>query len=431
LIGGTIVAMKASMFSGTGVVGVAGWARKVALRTPLPGGSYAARQEAWKQKYEQVKEKGLPGFGQKIYGGERGYQLDVQRAAGRGPFAVSGALEKGAEIEKEKQKPFANNITELRRLADSGSTEQKAAARMRLTELGALDRTRINETYQWLGGDRSESANKYIGGVDFGKFSKDDREKFASSLTNMEAVKKNAAAMIEKDTLNNTQIEELIQKVGIKDSAGNLINLGEIKDMLEKGNKKNMLAVAQAKVGLTIEGASSIDDELRKALRKMNEDQILETMNDPAFGDLIKNPEVRHAMNEVLGKNPKRLANMASKSSGDTQKRLERMAGAARRVQNKPKIKDLKDKEVALIPQINKARADLNTAENRIRTLESQIDNNNPNSADNQDIRSGIAQFEKERTAKESEVRSLSEKRDKINERIDSIRKGDTTVPTP
>ena len=420
LIGGTIVAMKASMFSGTGVTQVAGWARGVAARRL----GLAQRGEAAKQKWEQVQKEGLPTrFGQAIFGGERGYELEVAKRARQ--LGVRGALEKGIDIEKEKQKPFANNVTELRRLADSGSTEQKAAARMRLTELGALDSTRVTETYQWLGGDRSEAANKYIGGVDFGKFSTDDRKKFASSLTNIEAVKKNAMAMIEKDKLDATQIEELVQKVGIKDAAGNIINLGEIKDMLEKGNKKNLLAVSQAKVNLAIEGARSIDEELQKALRKMSEDQILETMNDPAFGDLIKNPEVRHSMNEVLGKNPKRLANMASKSSGDTQKRLERMAGAARRIQNKPKIKDLKDKEVALIPQINQAKIELYTIEKQIRGLQGQMDPKNPNSTNNQRFRIFIAQLDKKQAAKDNEVKSLSDKRDKINERIDSIRKGD------
>src|SRR3990167_2156769 len=57
LIGGTMVAMKASMFTGTGVVGGAKWSRGVASRRL----GLTAAGGAASQRLEQLKQEGLPG----------------------------------------------------------------------------------------------------------------------------------------------------------------------------------------------------------------------------------------------------------------------------------------------------------------------------------------------------------------------------------
>ena len=88
LIGGTIVAMKASMFSGTGVVGIATWSRGVAARrlglTAIGG--------AAKQRIEQAKQEGLPGRFGKLYGGQAGLERQTSGWAER--FGVRGAADK-------------------------------------------------------------------------------------------------------------------------------------------------------------------------------------------------------------------------------------------------------------------------------------------------------------------------------------------------
>lgn len=85
LVGGTICAMKASMFSGTGVVSVAKWSRGVAARRlGLTAAGAAARQ-----RLEQVQKEGLPGGLGKVYGGQ--YALDQQAGRFGERFGVRGA----------------------------------------------------------------------------------------------------------------------------------------------------------------------------------------------------------------------------------------------------------------------------------------------------------------------------------------------------
>ena len=91
MIGGTIVAMKASMFSGTGVVGIAKWSRGVAARRL----GLTAAGGAATQKLEQVKEEGLPGRFGALYGGK--YGLEQQTGGFAQRFGV-----RGAEIRNQK-----------------------------------------------------------------------------------------------------------------------------------------------------------------------------------------------------------------------------------------------------------------------------------------------------------------------------------------
>lgn len=91
MIGGTIVAMKASMFSGTGVVGIAQWSRGVAARRLGLTQAGKAAQERWKQ----VQEEGLPGRLGALYGGQ--YGTDQETGVWARRFGV-----RGAEIKNQK-----------------------------------------------------------------------------------------------------------------------------------------------------------------------------------------------------------------------------------------------------------------------------------------------------------------------------------------
>lgn len=413
LIGGTITAMKASMFSGTGVVGVAKWSRGVAARRF----GLTAAGGAATQKLEQVQKEGLPTrFGQAIFGGQRALDLETARRARQ--LGVRGALEKGVDIEKEKQKPFAHDINRLNELAASGSKEQRLAARGRLTELGAISGRQISETYQMYGGDRSESANKYISGVDFSKLSTDDRKNFSESLTNIEARKKNALAMIEKDKLDENEIVRL---------AGQFTNTAEVREFLDKGSKKNLIDVARARVNLALEGVGTIDEEIDKAFKKITDDQIIETMGDPSFNS--SNPDYQimvDKMKEIFNKNPKRLETLVAKAPGGVRTNLEPILRGVRTNQVKP----LAAKGQKITSQIRQAQQELVNINNELTLKNNALAvNNNPTSGPYKQLQKEIDDKNRERTAKETEVKSLQDKRTKIGEQIRGITSG--TPPTP
>lgn len=447
LIGGTKVAMSAGQFSGTGIVNVAKWGRdRVANRI-----GWTAAQRTGKRLMEQAKEREEASIER-----QAAWMTGKIGAATGGRFGERGLYERTREEqrakeiakEKERQKIFANNIGELQRLMSSGSEAQMLAARMRLTELNAISKTEIDKTYKMMGGDRSVAANEYINGVDFTKKTKEERAEFARTLTNAGARKKNTAAIIEKDALTADQLKNLVEnQLVTRNERGDIVNLAEIKEALEKGNKKNLLAIAQYKVDNAIDEARNIDEELQKTFKKMNDDQVLEFITDPSFKGMIEKvnerrrlgqppgneEKVLNAMNQTLGKNPKKLASLATKTvDNDTRRRLEVMAKLARREQNRPKIETLRRKEQDLVPQINQTRADLDDIEEGIANYRSNpVLQNQPTSGYAAELQDQIAQLEKQRATKENEVKSLADKRDKINERIDSIKKGEPSgTPT-
>ena len=121
MIGGTIVAMKASMFSGTGVVGIAKWSRGIAARRL----GLTAAGTAAQQKLAQVKEEGLPGRFGKLYGGDYGLAQQTGRFGAR--FGV-----RGAEI--KNQRAFVDragkDYTDFERQYQNGQiTETEVATR--------------------------------------------------------------------------------------------------------------------------------------------------------------------------------------------------------------------------------------------------------------------------------------------------------------
>ncbi len=416
LIGGTKVAMSAGRFSGTGIVSVAQWGRaRVANRI-----GWTAAGRAGKGLLEQAKEREEARVSR-----QAAWMTDKIGAATGGRFGERGAYEKTREEqrakeiskEKERQKVFANNIDELNRLARSGSEAQMLAARMRLTELNAIGKAEIDKTYKMLGGDRSVAANEYINGVDFTKRSKEERAEFDRTLTNAGARKKNAATMIEKDTLTEDQVERLVGELASKDDKGNIVNVEDIKDALSKGNKKNLLAVARVRAKVIEGDITKADEEIQKALNRMSEDDIVGMLNDPSFKFVESGPEkgligdlsIRNAFDKVLSANPKKLEGMAVKSTGKAQAMLESTAAKERTRILSTKIAPLTAKRQALENQL--------TTANQQRTgllRQFALVQNYPTGDE-------YKRLQREIDSKEGEINSLQSKIEKQDERIEDI----------
>lgn len=430
--GGTWAATKTTSLMGTGFDKGLGWAKWTVKNFPTPGiGSLTNWQEATKQRKDQFIREGAFGY----FGTEKSERDTARIASNKLLFGgVKGALEKGVELEKKKQKPFSNNTEELNILANTGSTQQKIAARTRLTELGALDPARIEETYSWLGGDRNEAANKYLGGIDFTKLSDKDRERLLNStkIADIEIRKKIITAMIEKDTLNKDRIGKLIETIAIRDESHQILNMAQLKDILDKGNKKNLLATAQVKLDMGFESDKNkkFEDILQDSLKKMTDDQIIETMNELKDLDDIK--KFNQAMEKVFqkGSGVKRLETLAGKAAGDTAAKLDDLVKATKSKVSTPKIdKEVKKREKA-VDGIQAAATKLDQIEKQIRGMQGQIAlNPSPSSDDNKRFRAIISDLEKQRDAKNNDIKSLNENIEKIAEKIENINTGTSTTP--
>lgn len=414
LIGGTKVAMSAGQFSGTGIVNVAKWGRdRIANRI-----GWTAAGRAGKGLLEQAKEREEARVSR-----QAAWITGRIGAATGGRFGERGIYEKTREEqrakeiskERDRQKIFANNIDELLRLSKSGSEAQMLAARMRLTELNAMSKAEVDKTYKMMGGDRNMAANEYINSIDFTKRTKEERAEFASTLTNAGARKKNAAAMIEKDKLTEAQVERLVNEIAVKDQAGNIINVEDVKEAISKGNKKNLIAVARVRAKLIEGDIKKADSEIEKALAKMGEEQIVEMLNDPDFvfdetTGLIADPSIRNAFDKVLSANPKKLENMAIKSTGRAQAMLEASAARERAKRLSTQIAPLTQKRQGIENQIVSAQQERTILMNELVPLQ-----NYPTS-------DAYKQKQREVESKEREIDSLQSRIEKTDERIEDIK---------
>ena len=131
-------------------------------------------------------------------------------------------------------------------------------------------------------------------------------------------------------------------------------------------------------------------------------------------------------MLDALHTNPKRLETIATKASGKTHTKVRAMARVAR----KPQVKELTTKKNRVLVQVNQARTDLSSIEQNIIALQNNtVLQNQPTSSAAAQLRQQIAQLERQHTAKENEVKSLSEKIDKYDEKIANTRSGASTTP--
>ena len=152
LIGGTICAMKASMFSGTGVVTVAKWSRGVAARRL----GLTAAGTAAKERIGEIQKEGLPGRLGVLYGGEAGLQkqTDVFRRA----FGVRGGFQAqqdfvalmNKESAKIKDDETAGRIQinegfKSKAFAENSNSPRGAAMRAILYERGMMESTEFEK----------------------------------------------------------------------------------------------------------------------------------------------------------------------------------------------------------------------------------------------------------------------------------------------
>lgn len=405
-----------------------GYARSIAGKVTGYDIRKQALQEARTARLNQFQQRGFENrYLNKIYGGKEGderLKAKYNRLLPGQREVREGALSKGVELEKTRQKPFANNIVELQRLANSGSPEQKIAARLRLSELGMLDGHRVNETYQMLGGDRSEAANKFVGGINYGKLSEDDRKLLFGAIDNIEVRKKIAEARLEKDKMSEEDIQKIVDEIGQKDANNEIINKEDIKEILDKGLKKNMVNVLKIKISARIEEAGKkLDETMIDALKKMSDDQILETMNSLDLKDKETMDAFDAAIQDekVLGKNPKRLVALATKTSGELADRLNKYAEKAR--ERAPKYAQLVAKLGKANDKLNDANLQKTNLENAIATKEAEMAH--PGYPFNyQAAATELAQLKSQRSALQKEIETLEEKRDEHQGKIDNYNAG-------
>ncbi|OGM98348.1 MAG: hypothetical protein A2915_04560 [Candidatus Yanofskybacteria bacterium RIFCSPLOWO2_01_FULL_41_34] len=157
LIGGTIVAMKASMFSGTGVVGIAKWSRGIAARRL----GLTAAGGAAQQRLEQVKEEGLPGKLGVLYGGK--YGLEQQTGGFAQRFGVRGAETRNqkafvdragkdyADFERQYQNGQITEAEIISRAKQLDATDPRGFAYRKLAaKIGQLDNDTFTSTLTQL-----------------------------------------------------------------------------------------------------------------------------------------------------------------------------------------------------------------------------------------------------------------------------------------
>src|SRR3989344_2004617 len=198
LIGGTITAMKASMFSGTGVVGSAKWSRGVAARRL---GLTAAGTGA-KEQDGEIKEEGLPGRFGKLYGGDYGLAQQTGRFGER--FGVRGAgraNEKAfvdragkdyTDFERQYQNGQIKEAEVLSRAKQFASTDPRGFAYRKLAaKIGQLDNNMFTETLTQLSKNplAAEDFAKTAGASKFSKMKGKDLARMAAAGKNDDPTK--------------------------------------------------------------------------------------------------------------------------------------------------------------------------------------------------------------------------------------------------
>lgn len=258
-IGGTNLAMQASQFSGTGVVGAAQGARGAILGTFRLGGratlatgrgvgrvtgataAFQGAKEGLGYQVGRLRREGVT-IGGLTIPGERGAEETRARVAAS--FGVPGALDKqrASAVEEEKKKvELIRDERELRtRLASGGTREKQLALLERLKELGVITGAESQQAYQLYGGDRSLNARKFVTSIDYGSMSPAEREEFSKTVTDIEARRKLSGVRAEKGEIK--EVDELV------DASQLYATEGQRLDFFSKAKKKNFANAMKAQV---------------------------------------------------------------------------------------------------------------------------------------------------------------------------------------
>lgn len=300
LIGGTMVAMKASMFSGTGVVSVAKWGRgKVLDRF-----GYTSAARAVKGRYEESVEKG---------------QARIDRGTARFRDIIGGATFGRQGFQEEQlAKDVANSKkkferitdpTELRRLMRNKPIRDQLAATEILRDRKLLTEGERRAGYELYEKNSPLGAKQFARSLDYDKMSAEERKGWLSRVPDIETQQKIVSAMADKGDRYLTSTEE-----GAEQNLNRVLGLfgleGEQRDLLKKIEKNNF--ELSTKVGLQnqllMKAGKAIENTpegmriaMEEAISRMNPDALLEatrSLTDFASKSPENNTLVLGALNQ-------------------------------------------------------------------------------------------------------------------------------------
>ena len=350
LIGGKMVAMKASMVSGTGVVGVAKWSRGVASRRL----GLTAAGGAASQRLEQLKQEGLPGgFGQKLYGGQAGLERQTFGWAER--FGVRGAADKQLAKDIAANKERFKNITDqdqLTALMSKGRKDERLAAAEILKDRKLLSEEGRKKTYELYQEVSPLGAKQFSRSLDFDKMSSGEREAWLGRVPDIETRQKIVSAMADKGDqyLTNTA-------GGAEQNLNNALGLfgleGEQRDLLKKIEKHNFELATKAGLEnqLLMRASRAIENTpeglriaMEDAISRMNPDALLEaTKSLTTFAE--KSPENNTLVMSAL--NQQKIEAMMAKGTQSQLDSWNKVAPGKFNAESVQGIKEAKAKELA------------------------------------------------------------------------------------
>lgn len=235
LIGGTKVAMSASMFSSTGITSVAKWGKGVAARNL----GVTAAQRGALQKVGEIQKEGLPGRWGTLYGGE--YALDQQTGRFAKRFGVRGAeianqkafVERAGRDYQDFERKYQNgqiSEEEVVRMAGkfNAADPRGYAYRKLAAKIGQLDTPLFSETLKQLTNNplAAEDFAKTAAGAKFSKMEGADLAKMAAAEGDYSFLENNVAArremfkyvMTDKKAMSKLSDEQI--RAGIRSFGG-------------------------------------------------------------------------------------------------------------------------------------------------------------------------------------------------------------------
>lgn len=275
LIGGTIVAMKASMFSGTGVVQVAKWGRgKVLDRF-----GYTAASKAVKGRYEESVEKGQARI-------DRG-TARFRDIIGGATFGRQGFQEEQLAKDVGTAKKRFERITDqkqLRELMNKGPVRDRLGATEILKDRKLLTAEERQAGYELYEENSPLGAKQFARSLDYDKMSADERMAWLGRVPDIETQQKIVTTMADKGDRYLTNTEE-----GAEQNLNKALDLfgleGEQRDLLKKVEKHNFELSTEVglqnqllmKAGKAIENTpEGMKIAMEEAISRMNPDALLE-----------------------------------------------------------------------------------------------------------------------------------------------------------
>lgn len=275
LIGGTIVAMKASMFSGTGVV----WMAKGIRGKVLDRFGYTGAARAVKGRYEEFQEGGKARV-------DRG-TARFRDIIGGATFGRQGFQEEQLAKDVGTAKKRFERITDqkqLRELMNKGPVRDRLGATEILKDRKLLTEGERQAGYELYERNSPLGAKQFARSLDYDKMSADERTGWLGRVPDIETQQKIVGAMADRGDRYLTNTEE-----GAEQNLNKALELfgleGEQRDLLKKIEKHNF--ELSTKVGLQnqllMTAGKAIENTpegmrvaMEEAINRMNPDALLE-----------------------------------------------------------------------------------------------------------------------------------------------------------